>query len=243
MEMLYQGKKEGSEYYVEDFIDRDYAEKNGVRHYTAIIVPFIMDGTEKGKWIVHDRTPKLWAKKKPVAYDKSYNLIGGHIKASDMSLKGKPMPEKILLDGAMAELSEELFIKSLELLEDVEVEVWENSRLTELRERVGRYDSKDLIPVGFTEYDSDNNVEYSYVYALPIPSEDFDRLVSADDYGKNLNVKLNLEKFTEEQLKDLHSNEPSIEVCDAITRLWDPINAQILVKLHDVICSVISCYP
>ncbi|MDR0992910.1 MAG: hypothetical protein LBL87_08480 [Ruminococcus sp.] len=235
METIYQGKKVGAEYIVEDFVDRDYAENNGIRHFTAIIVPFITDGKDKSKWIVHDRTPKLWAKKKPVRYEKSYNLIGGHIKADDLSLKGKPMPYKTLLEGALAELSEELFQNDFAEPKAVDVEVWENGKNTGRVSQVGRYNHKELIPVGFTEYTAKNNVEYSCVFALPVPPEDYGNLVSADDYGKNLNVKLNLEKFSEEQLKDMYENDPSVEVCDAINRLWLPENAETLDKLRLII--------
>jgi translation initiation factor 2 beta subunit (eIF-2beta)/eIF-5 len=237
-ESIYKGEKIGSDYYVVGTVDRDDAEKNGIRHYTAIIVPFVMDGEDKGKWIVHDRTAKQWAKKKPVKYEKSYNLIGGHIKAEKKYsyLIGKTMPPEILLEGALEELSEELFTTAAFVpLADVTVQKWVNEEFTNKEKYVARYYPRRLISIGYTEYTSKNNVEFSYVYALPIPEKDLKTLISADDYGKNMNVELNLEIISEGQLFDLYKNNLNIEVCDAITRLWQPDNAEILDILHTII--------
>jgi hypothetical protein len=232
METIYQGKKEGSKYIVDGVVDRDVAEKDGIRHFTVIIVPIITDGEDKGKWIVADRTKKQQAKNKPVKHEKSYNLIGGHIKANDMSLIGQPMSDEVLLEGALEELSEELFSAQFETSGNVSVELWENGKFTGCRESVGKYNNKELIPIGFTEFTSAQNTEYSYVYVLPVPSADVAYLVTADDYGKGLNVKLDIAIFSESQLKDMHENDPSIEICDAITRLWLPENTEILEKLR-----------
>jgi hypothetical protein len=245
MEMLYQGDKEGNEFIISGFVDRDEAEANGIRHYTAIIVPFIMDGDEKGMWVTQNRYNKLCAKNKITDNDElenSYNLIGGHIKVAieDEALIGKPMPYSILLEGALTELSEELYHSGIVDLDEVVLEQWVNGKKTNEFLRVGKYCARQLIPVGFTEYTAKNNVEFSYVFALPVPSEDYNGLVSADDYidknGKHQNIELKLEKFTENELRHLHRHhKPKVEVCDAITRLWLPENKDTLNKLHEII--------
>jgi hypothetical protein len=145
-----------------------------------------------------------------------------------------------LVEGALDELSAELLIKNtLPHLNVIEVEVWENKEGKTRTENVSKYYSRRLIPVGYTEYDSANNREFSYVFALPVPPEDYTGLISADDYigenDKHLNIKLSLDLFTEEELKDKHYNVQDIEVCDAITRLWDDKNIQTLEKLHSII--------
>jgi hypothetical protein len=234
METIFCGRKVSSDYIVAGVVDRDSAEKDGIRHFTTIIVPIITDGDHKGEWIVVDRTAKQWAKNKPTDYYKSYNLIGGHIKANEMSLIGKPMTDEVLLEGALEELSEELFSSQSETSGNTSVELWEDGKFTGRRENVGKYNSNELIPIGYTEFTSAQNSEYSYVYVLPVPSMDIADLVAADDYGKNLNVKLDIEILSEEQLKDMHENDKCVEICDAITRLWLPENTVVLAKLHSI---------
>jgi hypothetical protein len=231
-ETIFYGRKLGSDYIVAGVVDRDSAEIDGIRHFTTIIVPIIADGADKGKWIVADRTAKQWAKNKPTEYAKSYNLIGGHIKANDISLVGKPMPPEVLLEGALEELSEELYSTQSETSGTASLEIWKDGKFTGHRESVGRYNHNELIPIDYTEFKSKNNVEYSYVYALPVPSKDVAGLVAADDYGKNLNVKLDIGIFSEAQLNNMDKNDPSIEICDAIKRLWLPENAGVLAKLR-----------
>jgi hypothetical protein len=231
-ETIYYGRKIGSDYTVAGVVDRDSAEEDDIRHFTTIIVPIITDGVHKGEWLVVDRTAKQWAKNKPTEYAKSYNLIGGHTKANDMNLIGQPMTDEVLLEGALEELSEELFSAQSETSDNATVELWEDGKFTGRRESVGKYNSNELIPIGYTEFKSENNSEYSYVYVLPVPSVDIAYLVAADDYGKDLNVKLDIEILSEERLKDMHENNLSIEICDAITRLWLPENAEVLAKLR-----------
>jgi hypothetical protein len=257
-EKIYEGEKGGKnnlEYMVVGTVDRDKAEAKGICHFTTIIVPFITDtnpdSEDKGKWIFHDRTPKLWAKKKTPQYKKSFNLIGGHIQAVDESLIGKAMKSKTLVEGALDELSSELLIEDISSdFDDIKVEIWDkDGKNGTLNAR--KYFSRQLIPVGYTEYDSENNKEFSYVFALPVPIEDYGELICADDYidvdNEHRNVKLKKKLATEEVLYAIYqeqqriiaaNKEPEIEICDAITRLWDDKNAtnkKTLAKLRSII--------
>jgi hypothetical protein len=99
-----------------------------------------------------------------------------------------------------------------------------------------------LIPVGFTSFADGSNVEYSYLYLLPIPEKDIPHLIAADNFisgdylsgYKEINLELPIELHTEGELKHMHqSNEPNIEICDAITRLWSDENKAVAAAVHD----------
>ena len=221
MEKLYIAEKVGGEYIVKGFVEREYAEKHGIRHMTTIIVPFIRDGDDKGKWIVSDRMPKQRLKNKNVYKDGvecnvSYNLVGGHCTAEDYKLFGLPIPPAVIEQCAEREICEEVKLDNSD------------------------YAHEKLIEIGFTEYSSDDNVEYSFVYAMPVYRDDYEKLMFFDDYidkedGKHKDIKLGKGIYTEEELKNMHYNYPNTEICDAITRLWQSNNSDVLGKLHEAI--------
>lgn len=232
------------EYIVKAIADRDYSHDNGLCHTTSIIVPFVADGVDAGKWIPHDRTSKLWAKyweKQGVMpqYSKSYNLIGGHCKAEDIADIGKPISNDTLQKGAQMELGEEL--KKRDPKGSKSLEVWDSGGHQPNKDVKARdYNALQLIPIGFAEYESKTNREASFVCALPVPSGDLDDdLISADDYKgqdkKTHDVYLPLELKTEAELRELHKNSSDTEVCDAITRLWESQNQVVHDKLLEEI--------
>ena len=235
--------KDTEKYIVKGFVERKYAEEHKIRHVTTIIVPFIVDGDDKGKWIVHNRLAKQQAKyfeengqlkpdNKP-----SYNLLGGHCTVLDGGLGfGDLISEEFLLAEAMRELEEEAYLEDLN--GNIILEVWgaDGKKDESKNKKAKKYTGAELIRIGFTEYESKNNVEYSYVFALPVKSDIYNSLLFADDYKAGHNVYLEKEKFHEAELKYMHENEKTIEICDAITRLWLlPENEAVLNKLRDII--------
>ena len=223
-EALYTVAQYGDRYYITGFTERKAAEKLGVRHLTVIIVPFVEDGKDKGKWIVHDRSAKQWAKGNPDCKSPSYNLFGGHCTADTLQLElvGSEIPMEICRSAAKRELDEELLRQGKEKDEKKKkLEVWEKRIKTDKHKDAIAYQSKELIPVGLTSYEAHDNVELSYVFALPVPSSDVDKLIAADDYKKDHHVLLPTEIMAESDLQTLFQTNPNIEICDAITRLWN----------------------
>lgn len=234
-EMLYAVCREDDEYIITGFTERTAAERRGICHLTVIIVPFIQDGINRGKWLVHDRTAKLWAKGRQNGKTPSYNLFGGHCTAdvSRIERVGKPVPLEICGLAANRELQEELLCRGNELA----LEVWTNKQRTDSI-CAASYEYKPLLPIGYASYTGDDNVEISYVYALPVPAEDVDALIAADDYikdGSKRNVALPVAVKSEAELMDLHLGRPEVEICDAITRLWDKENRDLRRKLKETI--------
>ena len=233
-------KSSDGKYFLNGLIDRKTAEtcENRIFHCTVIIVPFIADGKDKGKFIVHDRMPKLWAKgctyNRSCPSERSLNFLGGHVAAdiNNLELLFKEIPQELFDDSD--ELSQELKIRSDNSEETLEV--WETGAKTQKNIGVKPYDAPPLIPIGMTvlNWEYNRNREYSYLYALPVPSEDVPKLVMADDYisdEETHNVYLPMAVMDEKELLMLRYREPYSEVCDAIKRLWEPKNAEVYNKL------------
>ncbi len=239
-EMLYAVEMVGGRYIITGYVDRDTAHKTGAQHLSVIIVPFVVGS---GKWLVHDRTAKLWAKGNPNPKTPSYNFWGGHCTADE---KMQPMKteitEELLNASAKLELSQEMLwnVDGIKWLE-----VWESGIKTDKSVSASQYPIGELIKIGYTTYKSNNNVEASFIYALPIPEEDVENLVAADNYmrdGEERDVWLPISVMDEVELKILVNNL-EVEVCDAITRLWLPENESVYKKLRTVIADYRgACY-
>ena len=242
-EPLYEAYERGGKYYLSAFADRKTAEDpvNPVRHLTVIIVPFAADGKDKGKWIVHDRTEKQWAKGKVSCKSPSYNFFGGHVKAdiTKEELLGCEIPQYIFDNAARDELSEELLVGSDN--NEKLLEIWEDKTPTGKSVGAKPYPANKLIPVGMTEFDGGGNQEFSYFYALPISGGDIHKLIAADDYGMNKNVRLTIAVKSEMELlkAPYRTDTPYVrqngEICDAITRLWENENDNTYNKLIEII--------
>ena len=235
-EPLYIVEQSVDDYFITGFTERKVAEKFGVRHLTVIIVPFVADGENAGKWIVHDRTAKQWAKGKLDCKTPSYNLFGGHCTAdvTQIGLIGSKIPQEICDSAAKRELEEELLCFDGSIC----LEIWENKRKTDCFVNACPYEANDLIPIGFSSYADKDNIEFSYIYALPVPEKDLSTLVAADNYVINEmehNVSLPIVVLSEIDLLVLSQTDYSIEVCDAITRLWNAENKVVIDKLRTVI--------
>ena len=240
-EPLYEVYEHCGKYFISDFVDRKVAHNadKPIRHLTVIIVAFVADGNEKGKWIVIDRTAKQWAKGKgKQCKSPSYNFFGGHVTADidKANLLGVEVPQYILDESAKRELSEELLVLSDD--NEILLEKWKNGKWT--GERIGAkpYETLDLIPIGMSKFDGKTNLEFSYYYALATPEKDIQKLIASDDRKKGKHVALPILLKTEMELLKVPyvvespHLEPQGEVCDAITRLWSGgENAKIYEKL------------
>jgi hypothetical protein len=247
MEKVYIIKKIGERFKITDTVDRVYAEEKNLRHLTTICVPFLIDGgkNKKGKWVVHDRYHKLVAKGKasPNIIIKSFNLFGGHNNPPENSahLIGSYIDEAILFDGLRKELNEEILQKTDKKTNVKKLEVWDKGKNTGEKESAVPYPVPLFapIPIGFAEYKDKSNTEYSYVFALPLKYNEYKQLIAADDYeikGKKHDISLPLKYFSENELAAMmNKNAPKVEICDAITRLFLPVNKTTLEKLRKVI--------
>lgn len=226
-------------------IERTVAEREGIRHLTVIIVPFIADGENKGNWIVHNRHDKQKAKNK-ISPMLSINLFGGHCCPSDGDIieTGSTVNESLLLHNAVREMTEELFERcSSQDTGAIALEDWSKGFPDCSIPIYGRsYNMPEcsLIPIGYADYTSKNNVECSYLFALPIPCADIDKLIAADDYqrkdGSKGTVCLPILIKTERELFELSKADSSdVEICDAITRLWELQNKNTYQRLIDFI--------
>lgn len=244
-ELLYLVGKLDGEYIITGVTERTVAEKTGLRHLTVIIVPFVTDGENKGCWVVHNRHDKQVAKGKRCA-PLSLNLFGGHCGLEDDWIGdwiGKPVGMDMLLENALRELSEELLrkVRANEAAQK-KLELWRDGAFSGewLAAAACAWSPDDLIPAGFTEHTSKDNVEYSYVFALPVSGADAEELIAADNYIKSdpadgageTDIALPIVFMTEAELKRFYkSNDPNIEVCDAITRLWAQQNSDVYESL------------
>ncbi len=240
-EPLYVVERRGDDCYIVGFTERTRAEKTGERHLTVIIVPFVADGRDRGKWIVHDRTPKQQARRKRDYKTPSYNLFGGHCTANldRTDLIGTVVPMGICDDAAKRELEEEL----LRAGSKTELEIWEDGHATGAVVLADPYEPTDLIPIGFTSYQDKENVELSFVYTLPIPEADIGCLIAADNYmreGQERNLQLEIAVMSETELLIIPYRNPNAEICDAITRLWLPENTGVYEKLKRTINDVVA---
>ena len=220
-EKLYIVQKTKHGYEIVGFEARSVAEKQGLRHLTVIIVPFVAGGPEQGRWIVHDRTAKLWAKGKAAAASASLNLFGGHCSADEEAQKriGELVTMDIFDVAAERELEEELLRRG----KGHTLEVWQSKAgPSESREAAG-YAHLPLIPIDVVTYDGEDNKEASFLYALPVPAADVDALIAADNYErdhKERDIALPILRMNGKELKRLHKQDPDVEICDAISRLW-----------------------
>jgi 8-oxo-dGTP pyrophosphatase MutT (NUDIX family) len=220
-EKLYIVKKTKRGYEICGLEERSVAEQKGLRHLTVIIVPFVASGPEEGRWIVHDRTAKLWAKKKAAGATASLNLFGGHCSAGEeaSSRIGTLVTMDIFDAAAERELEEELLRRGT----GHKLEVWDNNQGASDSREAAKYAHLPLIPVGIVTYSSASNCEASYLYALPVPAADVDALIAADNYtrgGEERDIALPILRMRENELKKLHRKNPTVEICDAISRLW-----------------------
>ena len=220
-EKLYIVQKTKHGYEICGLEERSVAEKKGLRHLTVIIVPFVAGGPEQGRWIVHDRTAKLWAKKKAAGASASLNLFGGHCSAGEEANDriGKLVTMDIFDDAAERELEEELLRRGT----GHKLEIWDNAEGASDSREAATYAHLSLIPIGIVTYSGASNCEASYLYALPVPAADVDALIAADNYtrgGEERDIALPILRMRENELKKLHKKNPTVEICDAISRLW-----------------------
>jgi len=235
-EKLYIIKKSRRGYIISGFEERIVAESEGHRHLTVIIVPFVADGSEKGRWIVHDRTKKLWAKGKKAVLSPSLNLFGGHcsVIADQLRQAGEPVTKDIFDEAAERELEEELLCRG----SGRSLETWTSNKGPSGGTEAAQYVHKALISIGLVTYSGRDNREASYLYALPVPSKDMDALIAADNYfrqGKEHDIALPILRKSEAELKALYKQNPEVELCDAITRLWLWENRAVHRKLRHAI--------
>jgi hypothetical protein len=246
-ELLYLVGKSDESYLITGITERSVAEKTGLRHLTVIIIPFITDGANKGCWIVHNRHDKQIAKGK-TSTPLSLNLFGGHCGTPEddvAGLIGKTVELELLRENALRELSEELLCKNGT---EKRLELWRDGVFAGEFLYASSYEvcPDDLIPVGFTEYAAKDNVEYSYIFALPVPGEQAEQIIAADNYEKRgqiiesmvyeADIALPVMFMPEPELKRLwEKRDPEIEVCDAITRLWEEQNRVVYQRLIEYI--------
>ncbi|MDL2253673.1 hypothetical protein LJC49_06310 [Ruminococcaceae bacterium OttesenSCG-928-I18] len=236
-ELLYIVQQSASDdYIITGITERTVAERNGVRHLTAICVLFVTSGPHRGKWLCHNRAPKQWAKGKPDCKAPSWNFWGGHITASleQLDVIGQKVSREVCDPGMAVELSEELYCRGT----GVELEEWRSPQGPSGTIPAASYHHGPLLPIGLTSFSGKGNCEASYLYALPVSGEDVDSLIAADDYirgGEKHNIALRIKPMSEDELKNLHKNDPAVEVCDAITRLWLPENTVAHAKLSKTI--------
>lgn len=233
MERIITVDRQGDQIIYSGSAERNFAHQKGICHLTVIIIPFIADGKNKGKWVVHNRRDKQLAKGLACPAV-SFNLFGGHCNPpkEEASLVDKEVRAELLLDSALRELSEELFLKADE---GMALECFGSKDVIIAK----RYpvNSTDLIPLGYTYCKDKNDIECSYVYAFSVPSAVEERIIAADDYTKSDGSKGNVAlpvflKSESELIK--HHNLSESEICNAITRLWKPQNAEIHSKLLQI---------
>ena len=216
-------------------VERDIAHQSGICHLTVIIVPFISDGADQGKWIVHNRRDKQLAKGlNTPGY--SYNLFGGHCNPpeNEDELIGTEISEDVLLDSALREMSEEFYLKSERgvALENYNTEKAVYAKPYPLS-------PAKLIPLGWADYSDGRDAECSFYYALKVPSKDAQNVIAADDYirtdGRKGNIGLPISFKSEQEMFLLYQqNNSDIEICNAISRLWDPQNNTVLSKIRQI---------
>lgn len=217
-------------------VERGFAHQYGVCHLTVIVVPFITDGVDKGKWIVHNRRDKQLAKGLNCP-QYSFNLFGGHCNPplNESEIIGKEISQKFLLESALREISEELYLLADK---DSFLKCWGNNRtISAVRYPVS---IDKMIRIGYVFCNEGNDKEISYLYALPIPSADTAKLIAADDYhktdGTKENIALPIFVKAEKALYELYQDtNPDIEICNAITRLWKDQNKVVYHKLIKMI--------
>ena len=216
-------------------IERETAHQSGIRHLTVIVVPFVPDGKDQGKWLVHNRRDKQLAKGLS-SPEFSYNLFGGHCnppEEEDMII-GKEIGKDLLLDSAVREMSEELFIRDDR---GRNLEVFGSDGFIRAIPYPVREDQ--LIPLGYADFDDSKDAEYSFYFALPVSAENIESYVAADDYIREDsckgNVALPISLKSERELYALYQqNNSDIEICNAISRLWEPQNSTLLSKIRQI---------
>lgn len=273
VEWIYTVERQEDRYCMTGITERKVAEKFGLRHLTVIIVPFVVkvkDEKNYGKWIVHDRTAKQWAKGELNSPSPSYNLFGGHCTAdiSNANFLAKSIGQEISVDFCLEEAKRELEEELLCRGGQKQLEIWKNKVKTNEIQNASPYNAGELIKIGFSTYPgkhnaSKQNIELSYVFALPVPEADTPKLIAADNYrlvceesekkeagspqskenetGGNIvkehDIALPIKLIKEEDLLLAWQMNPDVEVCDAITRLWLDENTKLISKLRNEIQS------
>lgn len=224
--------------------ERTTAEQNGIRHLTVIAVPVVTDGTHKGKLLVHNRRDKQLAKGKACP-EYSYNFFGGHCNPPEYEspLIGKPISEELLSENLLRELSEEMFISSADKTDAAILENRAGNSAVFAKPYPLKKD--DLIPLGYTKFSSTHDNEYSYMYAMLLTSDTANVIIAADDYqkpdGTKGNLALSTALMTLDELHSLYrSSKTEVEICNAITRLWDKQNEAVFQKLSNLINRIFS---
>lgn len=245
-ECLYTVLKQEEKYILSGITKRVVAEKLGLRHLTVIIVPFVTDGPDQSRWILHNRHDKQIAKGKSCV-PLSLNLFGGHCGPPEDDITGQigqTIGSELLCENALRELSEELLCRKGK---EKRLELWREGVFTGEYLCASPFEVKpeSLIPIGFTEYAAKDNVEYSFVFALPVPGSRVEQLIAADNYEKHsqtdgtsheADIALPVLLMAESELQRLwESRDPRIEVCDAVTRLWEEPNHAVYQKLLECI--------
>jgi len=186
-------------------ICRDFAHKNRLCHITVICIAFIADGVKRGNVIVSNtlyrqiaklRSSKDLTEEEIAAKTKAIvtvlNFPGGH--CTPEREHHEYVTESMLFSSLRKELSEELLFEVSEEtrkshLNVKRLDVWEG-------DHNGEYNPTGQskyalpchiplfapIPIGFAEHDGEENVEQSYVFAVPISSKTYQKLLIADDY-------------------------------------------------------------
>jgi len=109
MEILYIVNKESSEKYrIIGMLEREYAHAIGARHVSVVIVPYVSNGADKGKWLVLNRYTRQIAKGKKASINPSWNLFGGHCNHSPNKTIGTLIDEKDIMDTVLDEIQGEL---------------------------------------------------------------------------------------------------------------------------------------
>jgi hypothetical protein len=125
LDPLYIVEKKDDQYILIDYVNREFSHANGLRHLTVIVLAFVADGAQRGKWIVHNRYEKQQAKelqRENPDVDRlkttSLNLFGGHCvplpwynsktAAYVYDRIGALVPKSVMVRNAIRELSEEL---------------------------------------------------------------------------------------------------------------------------------------
>lgn len=245
-EMVCLVEEQDGQVYINGMAERGTAERDGLRHLTVIVVPFIAAGPYAGCWVVHNRFEKQLAKGKQCP-PLSLNLFGGHCDGAGehmADLVGHPVPERLLRKNLLRELSEELYATGSS--DDAAPSMLERrlngSPTPDGAVKAYQYISplSEPIAAGYTVYTGKSNLECSYIYALPIPGMDAEKLIAADDYrradGTKGDLALPVILTTEAELRrQFQSGDSEREVCDAITRLWEKQNAGTYEKLLRII--------
>jgi hypothetical protein len=208
-EMIYTVNKTSKGYLIGNVEARTRVEELNMLHITTICLPYIVDGKNKGKIVVHNRyqknVVKLLFSPKPESkilldcllnrkVKTIINATGGHLSAdAKHGICGlsvyDPLVKDLLLDGVLKESDEELLVdveksgnpnKKLKIRS---LEIWDDDKQVGTKSAVPYHVPREkLVEVGFVEYDGASNKEVSMLYTFPMTTQDYDTIVAADNY-------------------------------------------------------------